>query len=139
MQNRVRNLETGVHPTGSRTDYYDTYPPTGFGVLSSSDWHAYSSGVTSYQPAWQRRTGLVMLSGAVELDNGKSVPASDQIATLPREARPLVQQTVIVGADSPPYRARVTVKPNGDLYVLGDDLTAANAVVRLDGAMWAAN
>ena len=139
VRNRVRNLETGVHPTGSHTDYYDTYPPTNFSVPSGSAWHSYSSGVTDYPPRWQRRTGLVMLSGAVELDSGASVPASDQIGTLPPEARPLQELTMAVGAESSPYRARIKVQPDGDLFLLGDGLSAAGTVVRLDGATWAVN
>jgi hypothetical protein len=140
VANRVRNLETGVHPTGSGLSYYDTIPPTTFSIRGGSSWHAHTVFPNDFPPRWQRRTGIVMLSGAVELDSGAgTVPAEDQIATLPAEARPLLSLVMQVSADSPPYRARIRITPGGDLFVLGDELDVAGAVVRLDGATWTVN
>jgi hypothetical protein len=135
----VRNLETGVHPTGSHTDYYDTYGPTTFSILGASAWHAHTVFPNDFPPRWQRRTGLVMLSGAVQLDSGRGVPESDQIATLPREARPLHSLVMQVAADSSPYRARIQIHPDGSLDLFGDELSGDFVVVRLDGATWAVN
>jgi hypothetical protein len=139
VRNRVRNLETGVHPTGAELRYYDTIPPTNIGIRSDSAWHVYESGVLSYQPRWQRRVGIVMLSGAVALDNGLGgAPSEDFLATLPPEARPTQGQLQTAAAESSPYRARLRIQTDGELYVLGGDL-GADAVVWLDGASWPVN
>lgn len=137
---RVRNLETGVHPTGSELRYYDTIGPTNIGIRSDSNWHVYESGVLTMQPRWQRRVGIVMLSGAVELDSGLSgAPSEDLLATLPPEARPRQGQLQPAAAEQSPYRARLRVQTDGELYLLGGGLEAEGAIVWLDGASWPVN
>lgn len=139
VRQRVRRLETGVHPTGGELRYYDTIEPTDISIRSDSNWHRYESGVRIYQPRWQRRTGIVMLSGAIELDSGlSSAPDDDLLATLPPEARPVLGQMLPAAAEQDPYRARLRVQTDGELHVLGGNL-GAGAIVWLDGASWPVN
>jgi hypothetical protein len=140
VRDRVRNLETGVHFLGSELRYYDTIFPTNINLLASASWKLYESGVFSWPPKWQRRTGLVILSGAVQLKVGVSNPPADQqIATLPVEARPLVAMTIQVTSETSPYRTRIKVAEDGTLRLLADGLVGTEVIVWFDGATWAVN
>lgn len=145
VRQRVRNLETGVHPTGSRVNYYDTYGPTNISIDSGSAYHSYTSGIIEAPPRWQRRTGIVMLSGALEIDSGASVPTDEKVASLPPEARPLQTVTIPVAASLDPWRVRIRATKSGELRVLCPDSMAASdgsgnpLAIYLDGAMWMVN
>jgi len=142
VRDRVRNLETGVHFLGSELRYYDTIPPTEIEIIGDSDWHSMNAFNNFYPARWQRRTGLIMLSGAVYLEASKTVPEYQVIAVLPPEARPLQTGRIQVGADKSPFRTFILVEPNGNLTLYGADFTGTTPTdlsVYLDGAVWAVN
>ena len=124
---RVRNLETGVHPTNGELSYYDTYAPTGFAIRAASHWRANPTNA----PRWQRRTGLVLLSGGVYSDTGATILDDEWIATLPAPARPVQVQTIEVAADDSPYRCRVRVFPDGKMHLLADNLPPQHRAARV--------
>lgn len=126
---RVTALETGAHPTGSYTEYFDSIPRTDITILAASDWHAGAG-----TPRWQRRIGIVSLEGEIDPDGGDagSAAAEDVIASLPDEARPAISQMITVAASTPPYVARVKVDKNGDVTLYRGTLDG-DTIVYLDG------
>jgi hypothetical protein len=141
VRDRVRNLETGVHFLGGELRYYDTISPTDIEILAAADWHSMDAFNNFYPARWQRRTGLIMLSGAVVLEAGKTVPEQQKIATLPPEARPMQTVRIQVSTDVSPFRTFIVVESDGDLLLNGGALTGSSTTVQvyLDGAMWAVN
>jgi len=141
VRDRVRNLETGVHFMGGELRYYDTIAPTEIDILSEADWESLDAFNNFYPARWQRRTGLVMLSGGVALETGATVPQEQTIAILPVEARPLQAARIQVSADRSPFRTFIVVYPNGELHLGGGSFAGSTTAVQvyLDGAMWAVN
>jgi hypothetical protein len=141
VRDRVRNLETGVHFMGGELRYYDTISPTDINIIDSANWHSMDAFNNFYPARWQRRTGLIMLSGAVVLETDKTVPEQQTIATLPFEARPMQAVRIQVSADRAPFRTFIVAEPDGDLILFGGSFTGDTTSVQvyLDGAMWAVN
>ena len=77
ISNRVRNLETGVHPTTSDNNYFDELGPVNLDIRTASAWNP------ELTPRWQRRAGTIMLSGS--LRSGSAPSGEDHFATVPKE------------------------------------------------------
>jgi len=135
---RVRNLETGVHPTSSGLNYYDTFGPAPFPNSEDPVWS-----LTSIQtgPGWQRRMGIVQTFGFLA---GQWNASDDEhfICRLPPEARPRVPVNVMAPMTAAePYFAFIRVDTGGFFY-LGKPPNATLGVtcnVYLTGVSWSVN
>jgi hypothetical protein len=136
VKDRVRNLETGVHPTRSDLNYYDSYGLTSLVFPSSSQWMNSDNGA-----AWQRRVGIVTLSGrATSKVIGTSLNNDQVAAVLPPEARPLTDLRFQGSLITQPWRTTVIVKESGDVIIQRDEIDSASTVyVYLDGISWLVN
>jgi hypothetical protein len=135
VSRRVSNLETGVHPTGTELNFWDSYGPYQW-TLREGWGHGFNAPVH-----WQRRAGLVMLTGAIAPQGGWAAKADpSHVTTLPPLARPTRDMTFVCVIDGAPFQTRVTVKANGQLWAhrpLGD-LQYTGADCGLDVCQWAA-
>src|SRR4051794_27860497 len=88
---RLRNLETGVHPTGVNLEYYDSYPEAVIPLRSG--WMRYEEGTAFATPFWQRRVGIVSLFGGVmPTPNWAGKGTLSIVGDLPEAARPRFDQ-----------------------------------------------
>lgn len=138
---RVRNLETGVHPTTADVDFFD-----------STEWAAVplepgftiaTSGINTAPLQWRKRVGIVTLAGGVTRSGGIDSlwPVGDShVATLPPEARPSARLQMLGVRDNRTITnpmISVAIDPDGSVWVLdpAGELAAAGANdnVRFDG------
>ena len=99
VRRRVRNLEVGVHPTGSNLRYYDSFGPTPITLISP--------GTTYWQAdtwRWQRRVGIVTMTGGLDRKSGSPAWSGNvKIGVLPAEARPQTDLVVVIPASRPDF------------------------------------
>jgi len=134
---RVRNLETGVHPTGSELRYYDSFGPTAV-VITNSKFEPMTAGWV-----WLRRIGIVAMGGAIQRSGSQTLAdfdAEEVLARLPPEARPIVDISGIVAMTSFPFYARITVDEDGYVTVYkGSDWSGLFPQIHFEGPTWAVN
>lgn len=135
LTRRIRDLETGVHPTTSDNAYFDEIDPTPIEVNDGSVWEVSDNPVFYAAPYWQRRAGTIMLSGVIIAESDTS--GESVVGTLPSTARPrreMIQQAALT---SDPYRASVRITVGGQLSVLpqAGEILAGTALF-LDGLNW---
>lgn len=130
---RVSNLETGVHPTISSVDYYDSYPPQNIGFGSSSK---VSDG--NPVPSWSRRAGMVCLAGVIVGSHLGSIGSGGVVyGTIPEEGRPKADTVQLVGMTVSPYWTRVKiVASNGHLIVLPASSGSGSFSIILDNVAY---
>lgn len=145
MENRVSNLETGVHPTTSDVDYFDSTVWTM--INRSSGFSYWVTGLVQRDPYWRKRVGIVSLRGGVQ-PQGSSWPNWDEdasgqeyveVATLPVAARPVTTMRFLVALTDAPYVADLEVTTDGKINVLKgifDGSTPGRVGVVFDGVMW---
>ncbi len=117
---RVRNLETGVHPVGSDLQYYDTIDPTLID-FDNAKIETSPSGTTDTRPRWLRRVGITQLIGEFRMHSGYTTDDLDPeetLATLPPQARPLVDLLFRGGLSVAPFFYHYRVQADGDLVLL---------------------
>jgi len=134
---RVRNLETGVHPTSSGLNYYDTFGPIQFDFVDGAE---FTSPSLAERAGWQRRMGIVQTFGMLRGTWGPD--ASEYVSKLPPEARPrLPVHGVVPMTNSPPYIAFVLVETNGDFFLEKAFGTTEGIIVNmhLTSLSWAVN
>lgn len=126
LERRVRNMETGVHPTGSQFEYYDTVLPTLVVIPDNPYWEGLAQGVHPMPPQWQKRVGQVSLIGGYKTKVGVdalTVPNDVVVGLLPEEARPLQQIIGWVTYYQAPYLGRVTIETDGSIKVAAPSST----------------
>jgi hypothetical protein len=126
---RVRNLETGVHPTTSDTEWFDstlwTQVPLAPGFMNGHQ------GINEFPFQYRKRVGVVMFRGGVTNEGGVSAhwPGDPDfpdgggvkvVGTLPEKFAPDIGQFKIVIVDAPPYRTRAVIQPDGTIEVYDD-------------------
>lgn len=140
VEHRVRDLETGVHPTGAGVDFFD-----------STDWIAatiepgfqgWISGVEVFPLQFRKRVGIVTLAGGVSNAGGISSPwppgAEVKVATIPTWAAPDTNMSFMgmkLFDDVYPL-IPVAIQTNGDVLVRdvqGALQTGSREGVRFDG------
>lgn len=140
VEHRVRDLETGVHPTNSDVDFFD-----------STDWMAadiepgfqpWISGIDTFGLTFRKRVGIVTLAGGVSNEGGISEdwPAGPavKVASIPTWAAPDVDMAFMgmkLFDDVHPL-IPVTIAANGDIIVRdtqGALQTGSREGVRFDG------
>lgn len=141
---RLRNLETGVHPTGGELSYYDTYEPTVVQVDNASHWKQSTESSSMWK--WQRRVGQVSMMGYIQNKNGVTYadfPDEEVVGTLPREAWPIFEVVQFVPMMSDPFQARIKVAVNGEvtLYKFPNSVMRPDGPwqVRFEGPTWTVN
>lgn len=140
---RVRNLETGVHPTSSELNYYDTYYPRAIDM--EGPFAILPAGAGLHTPKWQRRVGVVTLMGAFYgSPNWGAVGATEKFGELPAEARPNAELFLRFPMSNVPYFCFVTVQTDGDLILhkppgVNEVSSGANAPVWLNSNTWTVN
>ena len=138
---RVRNLETGVHPTGTELRYYDSFGPTA--VVITNPRFQHMAGGQGW--VWLRRIGIVAMGGAIQGDpNNRPIAdfgAEEVVARLPVEARPLVGISGIVAMTNAPFYARITVDADGyvTVYRAADWGGLNYPQIHFEGPTWAVN
>lgn len=135
IHRRVRNLETGVHPTALETGYADTVPPQP--IAYTGAWEPLGAlAAQQVYPYWQRRFGVVTLLGGFEpagLD-WTGIAAEEPFATLPAGARPVSDLLLLLPATAGPYFVQLRAGADGHMVVLKPAADAGQ--VRLEGANW---
>lgn len=136
LRERVRNLETGVHPVRALANFYASTPLATIprdtlansGILSSSD------GGTA---RWMKRSGYILLVGGLQLD-GPTASGGTRWGFMPVNARPALTLRLSAAATEAPYRAWVIIHPDGELLIDGSGLPTgiSGAIVSLDGLGW---
>jgi len=140
VRRRVRNLETGVHPTGSHLRYYDSFGPTNIDLSSAA---SPIFQIFTYW-RWQRRVGIVTMSGGFAKKSGGAAWTDDvKIGTLPAEGRPMTDLQVLVPVTNPgtagKSHAQVTIETNGDMTLLHQGGWSAVPSIRFEGPTWSVN
>lgn len=145
IDNRVRNLETGVHPTSSPLLYYDTTNATEMVVVHPL-WEAGVEGLIRYAPTFQRRVGIVQLGGEIETktQDPSNIPAwSVNVFRMPSGGRPLIEQIFNVPIMFyAPFYTQIKVKTDGWVDVArpqGSAWLVGRLYVRLEGPTWFSN
>jgi hypothetical protein len=117
---RVRNLETGVHPTTADITYWDD---TSWALLElTDDFDHAREGLIDLPLMWRRRLGIVHLRGGVEPATDAvwaDIPAEGiLVTTLPEDARPLQDTRLLATAIAKaPYVTPAKIKKDGELIL----------------------
>jgi hypothetical protein len=137
---RVRNLETGVHPTTADIRYWDD---TNWELLTlTEDFDHAREGLIDLPLMWRRRLGIVHLRGGVEpAESGTwaSIPAEGiLVTTLPADARPLEDTRLLATVVSQaPYVTPAKIKKNGELLLYAGQVDAPyQDTVAFTGQSW---
>lgn len=118
VEDRVRNLETGVHPTASDLNFFDTIDFTLLPVVGGAGWEYYSPGVSNFPVGYQKRVGTVAMSGQLEKLDTNVAFTEQTVFSLPVEIRPLTDLQFVVGLDNySPFYTTVKVYKNGDVTI----------------------
>lgn len=115
-EERLRKLETGVHPLSAG------------GTETTGD---YGPGAVQ-DVRWRVRGGVVILDGGWSRTWGNEPSAT--FGNLPEDARPAQAMTLLAYKDvNPPVLCRVTIGVDGLMTVYNDSGGTGNFVVRADG------
>jgi hypothetical protein len=142
---RVRNLETGVHPSGVDVTIYADVART---VLTdeSSLFSPTTSGALSLGPYYQKRAGSVSIAGQVT-GTIRDIPAGgEKYGTLPVGVRPAQEETfvkmaLIISADGTTvsyHPVLIKVKTNGELLIVNEFGIASPLETRNDSQVFLA-
>ena len=137
VSRRVRNLETGVHPTSSDPAYADVIPPTDI-TITNPNLNTYMAGTgAALSPQWQRRFGVVtMLGGTQPTPNWAALGAEETLGVLPAAARPLADMIFNGAMRGTPYVCQFRVQVDGTVSILKPAGAAGTEGVRFEGANW---
>lgn len=119
---RLRNLETGVHPTTADMGYWDNYGPQ-----TIPDSSTLLSPVAGAAPKWSRRTGSVYLAGQLQGTLGDIAADGEPYGKLDKLARPNEQQTQVAAISVAPFYTLVTIAVDGTITIAAPTGIAAGA------------
>lgn len=113
VNDRLRALETGVHPVNHGLNYFDSWPRTEMTLVSGSGFNFPSSAAP--RAAWQRRTGNVYFMGAVSANFATMSSDGVIFATIPDVAAPDQTMHQMVNLLVPPYVVMIMIRSNGEV------------------------
>lgn len=139
LTQRVRDLETGVHPVSARYSFGSSVEPT---VIvqepGTGTWVAVSASTAGLR--WRKRMGIASLMGGYQLVAGGAgtFPAAGVIVGhVPNGSRPSVDMSYRAAAIQAPYSARVDVRADGAIVAYRDaSMGAGDVTVRVDSVQW---
>src|SRR5688500_1941940 len=99
---RVRNLETGVHPTqAAGPDFVASVDKTAMDWEEGPELAPLTSGNLAWTPWYAKRAGNVMFGGIIRATYVYELPEGGEVyATLPVGVRPVVQLDIVLHSQS---------------------------------------
>lgn len=132
---RVSNLETGVHPTNSGLEWYDSVDWTL--VNTEPGWPHATSGIYNFFWYWRKRVGIAHMRGGVTGNFGSVGSGGTKIGEIPSGVAPVnATELQVLIPQQAPWRTRATLTPGGDIILYNMTGASGSPYLCFDNAIW---